>query len=320
LSRDLLCLVGGGLDSLLAHEVVVRSGAPVRAVHFDTGFVHPARVERVSRMGDVETVDVARDYLREVVVHPKYGHGAAMNPCLDCRAFLLRRAAALADERGAHWLVTGEVVGQRGFDQSRRAFELTERHAGVEGRVLRPLCEGLLGRPAGAPRLAQPALRLHGRTRAGQLALARELGLDGTPTPSGGCCKLADPSFARRLRDLLEHRDAESIGRDEVARLDVGRHFRLAWDVKVVVGRDEAECRWLAARAGADFVARAVEGRGALALVEGRPHAAGVASLVARYAGPRDGTETEIELTRIGERIVLHGLPADDAALARWRI
>ena len=316
----MLCLFGGGLDSRLAHELAVRSGAPVRAVHFDTGFVHPARVEQVSRMGGVETVDVARDYLREVVVHPQHGYGTAMNPCLDCRAFLLRRAAMLADEHGVRWLVTGEVVGQRGFDQSRRALELTERCAAVAGRVLRPLCEGILGRPAGAPPLARPVLRLHGRTRAGQLALARELGLDGTPTPSGGCCKLADPSFARRLRDLLEHRDAESIGRDDVARLDVGRHFRLAWDVKVVVGRDEAECRWLAARAGDDFVARAADGRGSLALVQGRPHAAGVASLVARYTGPRDGAETEIELTRAGERIVLRGRPADDDALARWRI
>ena len=312
--------MSGGLDSRLAYEIAVRSGARVRAVHFDTGFVRAARRAQLERLADLVIVDVARDYLREVVSRPKHGYGAAMNPCLDCRAFLLRRAAALADEHGARWLVTGEVVGQRGFDQSRRALELSEREAGVERRVLRPLSEGLLERPAGAPDLGHPALRLHGRTRAGQLALARELALGEAPTPSGGCCKLADPTFARRLRDLLAHRDADEIHREDIERLDVGRHFRLAWDVKVVVGRDEAECRWLAAHAGADFVARATDGRGAIALVEGRPDGAGVASLVARYAGPRDGTATEIELTRDGTRIVLHGRAADEAALARWKI
>ena len=328
-SDDVLVLVSGGLDSLLAFELAVRAGPRARAVHFDTGFVPAARRARVERLRErcgersVRALDVAQDFLQQVVVHPKHGYGAALNPCLDCRAFLLRRAGELAQEEGARWLVTGEVVGQRGFDQSRRAIALTEREAGVAGRVLRPLSAGLLAQPDGAPGLGDPPLRLHGRSRGAQLELARRLGIEDWPTPSGGCCKLAEPSFARRLRDLLEHRDAESIARQDLERLDRGRHFRLAFDLKVVVARDEEESRWLERHAGGDGLARATDGRGAVGLVEGEPddaRAQYVAALMARYAGARNGSECEIELARGGARRVLRARPAGEEMLARTRI
>jgi tRNA-specific 2-thiouridylase len=329
MNDEVLCLVSGGLDSLLAREVASRSGARVRSVHFDTGFVHAARQEQVERLRErcgsdaVVTVDVAREFFREVLLRPRHGYGSAMNPCLDCRAFLLRRARQLAREAGIRWLVTGEVVGQRGFDQSRRALDLTAGEAGVADCVVRPLSSGLLPRDPGRPELCDPPLRLHGRSRRGQLDLARRLGLVAPPTPSGGCCRLADPSFARRLRDLLAHREPADIGPAQLGRLERGRHFRLAWNLKVVVGRDEAECRWLAQDAGGDLLARATDGRGALGLVEGTPDAAQagfVASLIARYAGRREPIEAEIELVRGAERTVRCATPASDETLARWKI
>jgi len=329
-SSEVLCLVSGGLDSLLARELALRGGAHVRSVHFDTGFVHASRRASVERLaasvpsGDLRTLDVTGDFLREVVLRPKHGYGAGMNPCLDCRVFLLRRAWDVARESGISWLVTGEVLGQRAFDQSRRSLELTELEAGVSGRVLRPLSTALLS-PGGAsrPGLTDTPLRMHGRTRAAQLALARRLGIEDHPTPSGGCCRLADASFARRLRDLVEHRDVAGIGRPEIERLERGRHFRLAWNVKVVVARDEAESAWLVAHAGEDRVGRATDGRGSVALVEGRPdpeQLATVASLIARYAGARDGTPAEIELVRGPERTLLRARPATGPSLAQWRI
>jgi len=329
MNEGVMVLISGGLDSLLARELALRRGSCVRAVHFDTGFVHPARRARIERLrqrcGDqaLRTVDVSREFLHQVVLQPKYGYGAAMNPCLDCRVFLLRKAWALARAEGVRWLVTGDVLGQRGFDQSRRALDLTEGEAGVAGRVLRPLSAGLLARPEGRPELCDPPLRLHGRSRGAQLALAGRLGLEDYPTPSGGCCKLAQASFARRLRDLLEHQDAQAVGPEDLARLDRGRHFRLAYDLKVVVARDEAECRWLERHAGGDGLARPTDGRGAVGLVEGAPDAEQVrcvAALIARYAGPRDGAETEIELARGGERTVLRAPAAGEPTLARWRI
>lgn len=330
-SVRLLCLFGGGLDSRLTRELLARSGSNAEFVHFRTGFVKDGRGWAVGAEGGtsgapVEVVDVARDYLAQVVRSPRHGYGAAMNPCLDCRIFMLRRADAIARARGIDLLCTGEVVGQRAFDQSRHALARIEGDAGVAGRVLRPLSAGLLP-PVRVGRQDRPLfdepLRLHGRSRRGQLELARRWGVEPRPVPSGGCCKLADSVFAARLRDLLSHHGAEEITELRLARLDRGRHFRLAWNLKVIVGRDEAESRWLREQAGGEWSCRATDGRGAFCVVEGSPEGdrkVAAAAIVARYAGGRDGVPVEIEMTRGEERLVASVEAASEEDLARWRI
>jgi len=327
----LLCLFGGGLDSRLTRELLARAGSNAEFVHFRTGFVKDARlsvvVEESARGGAaVDVVDVASDYLDQVVRSPRFGYGAAMNPCLDCRIFMLRRADQIARERGIDLLCTGEVVGQRGIDQSRQALARTEDEAGVAGRVVRPLSGGLLPPvliEKGDRRLFDEPPRLHGRSRRGQLELARLWGVDASPVPSGGCCKLADPVFAARLRDLLSHHGAEEVTEARISRLDRGRHFRLAWNLKVIVGRDEAESRWLNEQAQGDWTCCAADGRGAFCVVEGSPEGdreAAVASVSARYAGSRGGGPVEIEMRRGDQRRLARVAPADDEDLARWRI
>jgi hypothetical protein len=330
-SVRLLCLFGGGLDSRLMRELLVRAGSTAEFVHFRTGFVKDGRLsaveaERAAGGAPIEVVDVAGDYLAQVVRSPRHGYGAAMNPCLDCRIFMLRRADEIARARGIDLLCTGEVVGQRAIDQSHHALARTEDEAGVAGRVLRPLSGGLLPPVRGGeddfPLLHEP-LRLHGRSRRGQLELARRWGVEPRPVPSGGCCKLADPVFAARLRDLLSHHGTEEITETRMSRLDRGRHFRLAWNLKIIVGRDEAESCWLREQVGGDWSCRAADGRGAFCVVEGSPEGdrKGVAAAIAaRYAGRRDGGAVEIEM-KCGDqrRMALVG-PASEEDLARWRI
>ena len=327
----LLCLFGGGLDSRLTRELLARAGASAEFVHFRTGFVKDARLSAVAEEGAasgavVEVVDVARDYLDRVVRSPRFGYGTAMNPCLDCRIFMLRRAGEIARERGIDLLCTGEVVGQRGIDQSRQALARAEDEAGVAGRVVRPLSGGLLP-PVLIERddrsLSDEPLRLHGRSRRGQLELARRWGIDARPVPSGGCCKLADPVYAARLRDLLSHHGAEEVTEARLARLDRGRHFRLAWNLKVIAGRDEVESRWLSEQAQGEWICRAADGRGAFCVVEGSPEGdreVAVASVAARYAGSRGGVPVEIELRCGDQRRCALVAPAADEDLARWRI
>jgi hypothetical protein len=274
----------------------------------------------------IEIVDVARDYLEQVVRSPRYGYGSAMNPCTDCRIFMLRRADEIARARGIDLLCTGEVVGQRAIDQSRHALARAEEEAGVAGRVIRPLSAGLLPPTRAEPdgrRLFDEPLRLHGRARRGQLELAERWGIEARPVPSGGCCKLADPGFAARLRDLLSHHAAEEITEERLARLECGRHFRLAWNLKLIVGRDEDESRWLAERAVGQWSCQAADGRGAFCLVEGSPDGdreAVVGAVAARYAGRRAGRPVAIQLRRADERRVVVASPASDEDLARWRI
>ena len=327
----LLCLFGGGLDSRLTRELLARAGSSAEFVHFRTGFVKDARISVVAAEGAgggpaVEVVDVGRDYLDQVVRSPRYGYGSAMNPCLDCRIFMLRRADEIARARGIELLCTGEVVGQRGIDQSRHALERAEADAGVAGRVVRPLSGALLPPvrvETDGRRLFDEPLRLHGRSRRGQLELARRWGIEARPVPSGGCCKLADPVFAARLRDLLSHHGTEEVTEARLARLDRGRHFRLAWNLKIIVGRDEAESRWLSEQAGGEWTCRAADGRGAFCLVEGSPggdREVAAATVAARYAGRRGEGPVEIELRRGDERRLAVVAPAGEEALARWRI
>jgi len=327
----LLCLFGGGLDSRLTCELLDREGLGAEYVHFRTGFVKGARRAVVAaadagRGIPIETVDVARDYFEQVVRSPRYGYGSAMNPCLDCRIFMLRRADQIARERGIDLLCTGEVVGQRAIDQSRHALARAEDDAGVAGRVVRPLSAGLLPPTAaerGGRRLFVEPLRLHGRARRGQLELAERWGIEAHPVPSGGCCNLADPGFAARLRDLLSHHGPEEVTGEVLARLERGRHFRLAWNLKLIVGRDEAESRWLAEHAAGQWSCQAADGRGAFCLVEGAPDGdreAAAGAIAARYAGRRPGGPIEIRLRRGDERRLVLASPASDEDLARWRI
>lgn len=330
--QRVMLLFSGGGDSLLAYRWLGEAGFDVDCLHFDTGFVRPARRAAVRSLAEreprrVEVVDVARAYLTEVVTAPRFGYGAGMNPCLDCRIFMLRRAAQRARELGIALLATGDVIGQRAIDQSRAALERIDREGGVDGTVLRPLSAALLPLPHVAPELAE-RLRCHGRSRREQAGLAaRHAATAGDAAPAsagGGCCRLAERGYARRLRDLLAHRDAASLERADLERLALGRHFRLRWNAKIVVGRDEAESRALVAGLrGGERLLSAADGRGAASLVEG-PGAAealdAAAAIAARYAG--GGRTGAVLMQIVGEDATrfLQVEPASVSRLAESRI
>jgi len=324
-------LFGGGLDSRLAFRAMRERFEQVEGAHFDTGFVRPAHAEQAIAARDrgvLHVVDVRQRYLDEVLVAPRHGYGSGMNPCHDCRAFMLARAAEIAGERGIDLLFTGDVVGQRAHDQSHVAFRLVDREAAVEGRVLRPLSEHHLDglEPAGdGEGLGAPLGELEGRSRRGQLALAEAWGETGFPTPSGRCCRLSDPAIARRVRDWLEHQRPCGPRADEVPALFSGRHFRLGWDLKVVLSKNEKDAVRLETVMPPGLGRAApVEVGGPTAWIDagglGDEAAADVAALVASFtpAARTSGIDVAIELEG-RERVVRSG-PASEESLARWRI
>ena len=281
----ILALMSPGLDGGLAARLLAEQGLAVEALHFATGF---AREAPLARFGfPVAVQDVRADYLREVVAAPRYGTGAGANPCLDCKIFLLRRAAAEAASRGVDLVCTGEVVGQDGMSQRREWLARSAREAGLPGRVLRPLSAGLLPETNGEREGRIDRGRLgtaHGRKRHVQAALAARFGIAEVPASAGGCCRLPERAFAARLRDLLAHRSLEEITPEDLAVLHFGRHFRLGPGVKAVVARNEEEGRRLVALAHGRTTAQAE--RGALVWLDGEPAAeaeARAASLAARY-------------------------------------
>jgi tRNA U34 2-thiouridine synthase MnmA/TrmU len=296
----------------------------VLGVHFSTGFCTVQRRRRVARPSEagsprlrnealhtaaqlhvpIEIIDVADDYL-PVVLEPKHGYGAHMNPCQDCRAFMLRRAKAHMEAVGAHFIVTGEVVGQRPNSQKRHLLRQVEREAGLQGLVLRPLSALLLDEtvPEREGWVDRSKLyRIGGRGRKEQLRLAAEFGLDDYAQPAGGCCMLVEEAFSRRLGDFLAHNTAEALDQETIARLSVGRHLRLPDGTKVITGRHEGENRFLdRSRRAGEWRFQTVDERSPVALVAGplrREQATLVASIVAAYSKGRDEPVVAVKVDR----------------------
>jgi len=244
-----IALLSGGLDSSLAAKVVIEQGIELEALNFMTVFCTCttrgetclASKKAVQALGiPLKVLNVSEEYL-DVVKHPKHGYGSNMNPCIDCRIFMLKKARAYMEERGAAFIVTGEVLGQRPMSQRRDAMRLIEKEAELDGLILRPLSAKLLA--ASTPEKEgwvdrEKLLKIQGRSRKPQIQLAAHLGIRDYPCPAGGCL-LTDPGFAKRMKDLMLHYPAFSL--NDVHLLKIGRHFRFSPRLKLVVGRNEEE-------------------------------------------------------------------------------
>jgi len=90
-----------------------------------------------------QVVKMTQEYIG-VIRAPKYGYGSSMNPCIDCRIYMFKKADELMKQIGADFLVTGEVLGQRPMSQHKPAMLKIEEDAGLGGRVVRPLSAKML--------------------------------------------------------------------------------------------------------------------------------------------------------------------------------
>ncbi len=239
-------LLSGGLDSILATKMILDLGFDVIALNLKTPFCccdtdQKCYSDSVAREFNIplKRIQGGEDYL-EVVKNPKHGYGKNMNPCIDCRIFLFRKAKQLMEQMNAEFIFTGEVLGERPMSQRMRAMRLIERESDLKGKVLRPLCARLM-----EPTLAekkglvdrQKLLSIQGRSRKPQMALAKSYRIEDYPCPAGGCL-LTDKGFARRLKDSLDHGEDSSR---HIFLLKIGRHFRLPTQAKVIAGRNQQE-------------------------------------------------------------------------------
>jgi len=246
----------------------------------------------------VTVIDISEKYFDDVLLTPKHGYGSNMNPCLDCRGYMLARAREYMEESGADFIFTGEVLGQRPMSQYRQALGVVAKESGLGDRRLRPLSARLL--PPTLPEREgwvdrEKLLAISGRSRKIQIEESRRRGLDleNIPQPAGGCCFLTDEAYARKLRDWLDHQDDPRHDQEAFVLLKVGRHLRLNDEVKVVVGRDEAENAFLAnyRRGRWVFWARDVTGPTVLVECARELHweeIERIAGITARYGHGRD--------------------------------
>ncbi len=241
MNKKALVVFSGGLDSMLVIHLLQKQGFDITALTFETPFFTAKKAQKATQILGIEHIikNITEEHLK-IVKNPPHGHGKNMNPCIDCHGYMFKIAGEFAREQGFDIVATGEVLGQRPFSQNKQALKIVEKTAGMENKILRPLCaknlpetdyekEGIIDR--------EKLLDFEGKTRKPQLALAKEWGITDFPTPAGGCL-LTDPAFSDRLKDLFEH-NAEAL-EDEINLLKVGRQFWLGKN-KVIVGRDKED-------------------------------------------------------------------------------
>lgn len=236
-----LVLLSGGLDSMLAAELLRRCGVEVVGIAFESPFFGSDKAKKAARrMGIPLHVEDITDPHLEIVKNPRFGYGRHLNPCIDCHVLMVRKALEKLDKLGAHFIATGEVLGERPKSQNPQALELVARFSGADDLLLRPLSARLL--PETRPEKEgwvkrEDLLDIRGRSRKRQMDLAREWGLEEYETPAGGCL-LTDPGFSSRLRELMSR--VPEFDRLDAELVKLGRQFWVE-NTLIVLGRRHEE-------------------------------------------------------------------------------
>ncbi len=306
---------------MLAVKVIQEQGIHVEGINFYTGFcveghTHAIRkkdqkkIKRNSALWVAEQlgiklhiIDVTEPY-RDVVINPKHGYGKNLNPCLDCKIFMVNQALewALDPENSFDFIITGEVVGQRPKSQRADTLPLIATDSGANDLLLRPLCAKRL--PPTLPErngwVNREALYdFHGRNRKPQIALAKAFGFDEFSQPAGGCCFLTDANYSNRFRDLWQYRGDRYYELDDIMLLKIGRHIRPNDRFKLIVSREEGENNFLEGYRKEFIHLRVANHPGPLTLLVGDPLLEDLelaASIVARYSKGRDAERVGVEI------------------------
>ncbi|MDF1642898.1 MAG: hypothetical protein P1U80_01775 [Pseudomonadales bacterium] len=319
-TRKAVALISGGLDSLLAARVIQNQGIHVEGINFYTGFCveghthairkkDKAKPKRNNALWSAEQlsmklhiIDISEEY-KDIVINPKHGYGAHLNPCLDCKIFMVQKALDWANDNGFDFIITGEVIGQRPKSQRKETMPIIARESGADDRLLRPLCAQNL--PATLPEREGWINReqLHGfsgRNRKPQIELASQLGFEEFAQPAGGCCFLTDEAYSKKLADLWQFRGEKRYELDDIMLLKIGRHIRPSPNFKMIVSREEGENNFLEGYRKQFLHLRTVNHNGPLTLIDGEPDADDIelaARIAARFSQGKQETNVQVKAT-----------------------
>lgn len=243
-----LVMFSGGLDSRLIIKLLQEQGIDIEALFFSLPFgagccnlnctFNFSQIQGIH----LEVIDCTKgEYLNnyvKIIKKPKHGYGSGLNPCVDCRIFMLKIAKGCMKKIKADFIATGEVLGERPMSQHRKAMDIIEKESGLKGLLLRPLSARLLEETIPEKKKLvdrSKLLKIKGRGRSEQIGLANKYNID-YPSPGGGCL-LCEREFIKRLKNLM---DIKNINSRDLKLLRIGRHFRFGKNV-IIVGRNQNE-------------------------------------------------------------------------------
>ncbi|MBI6874051.1 tRNA 4-thiouridine(8) synthase ThiI [Clostridium aciditolerans] len=295
-----LAMVSGGLDSILAAKLIKDQGIEVIGICFKSYFFGPGNAIKMTKQVGIplEVVDFSEEHF-DLVKNPKHGYGKNINPCIDCHAMMLNYTGKLLEKYNADFIITGEVLNQRPMSQNRISLDIVKKESGFSDKILRPLCaknlnptkmelEGLVDR--------EKLMDILGRSRKVQMELAEKWNIKDYPSPAGGC-KLTEPNYAKRLKELLEYKDRPD--ENDLEMLKFGRHFRVSQDAKIISTRTGEEAKeiknYLSTK---DVIFLADTFKGSMIIITGKPTEEDVefaAKVTARYCKGKDEDKIKIK-------------------------
>lgn len=320
--RKAVALISGGLDSMLAAKAILEQGIHVEGLNFFTGFCVEGHTHAIRRRDQnkqkrnnalwvaeqlgikLHIIDIVEEY-KHIVLNPQYGYGAHLNPCLDCKIFMVKKAKEWLLEHQFDFIITGEVIGQRPKSQRKVTMPIVARESGADDRLLRPLCAKHL--PPTLPEREgwvkrELLFNFHGRDRKPQMALANHYGMTDYAQPSGGCCFLTNEQYAEKLQDLWQARGKRDYELDDIVLLKVGRHLRPRENFKLIVGREEGENNFLEGYRKQFTHFRTIGHTGPLVLLDGEASAEDIylaAQITARFSQGREAENVQVQVETV---------------------
>jgi tRNA U34 2-thiouridine synthase MnmA/TrmU len=309
---------------MLATKAILEQGIHVEGINFFTGFCVEGHTHAIRKKAQdkqkrnnalwvaeqlgikLHIIDIVEEY-KNIVINPKYGYGTHLNPCLDCKIFMVRKAREWMDTFGFDFIITGEVIGQRPKSQRKVLMPIVAEESGANDRLVRPLCAKNL-----APTLPEregwiirdKLFDFSGRNRKPQMQLAEQYGISEYAQPAGGCCFLTNEHYTSKLKDLWEKRGTRQYELDDILLLKVGRHLRPHPGFKIIIGREEGENNYLEGYCHQFTHLRATTQNGPLALFDGENTAEDLylaARIVARFGGGQFLEKVSVQVKTPGE-------------------
>jgi len=330
---------------MLATKAILAQGIPVEGLNFFTGFCveghtsalrkkDPQKQKRNNALWVAEQlgiklhiIDIVEEY-KQIVINPKYGYGSHLNPCLDCKIFMIRKAREWMVANDFDFIITGEVMGQRPKSQRKHLMPIVAEESGASDRLLRPLCAKNLP-PTLPERLnwvnREQLFNFSGRNRKPQINLAKDYGFSEYAQPAGGCCFLTNEHYSNKLSDLWRNRGCKEYELDDILLLKVGRHLRPKPHFKLIIGREEGENNYLEGYRHQFTNLQSLSQTGPLALLDGEVGAEDLtlaAKIVARFSNGGNQTPVLMQIqepTKEPRTLEVIPLPPTDI-LEEWYI